>query len=52
MNLGAKLFPQVSLKEIAEADLHRIVAEFTLLVDEAGNLFRRQGGVTAQQREV
>ena len=52
MDFGAQLFAQVALEKITQADADRIVAEFAARVDEAGNFFRRQRGMSHQQSEM
>src|SRR5260221_5577115 len=52
VDLGAKLFTQAALEEIIHADADGAVAKFALRIDEPGDLFRRQGGMAHQQREM
>ena len=52
VDFGAQLFAQIALEKITEAGSDRFVAEFTARVDEAGNLFRRQRGMSHQQSQM
>ena len=52
VDFRAELFAQVVFEKIAHADADRVIAEFTLRVDEAGNFFRRQGGIAAEQSQM
>jgi hypothetical protein len=51
-DFGAQLFVQTLPEEISQAGAHRVVAEAALGVNQAGNLLRRQGRVSQQQRQV
>ena len=52
VDFGAELFAQSMVEKIAHADGDGAVAEFTTLVDQAGDFFRRQGGFATEERQM
>ena len=52
VDFGAELFAQAALEKIIHAGADGRIAEFAARVDEAGNFFRRQRGMSHQQSEV
>src|SRR6266700_1412596 len=51
-DFGPQLFAEFPLEKIPAADARRAVAEFASSVDQAGNCFRRQGRMAAEQGQV
>jgi len=52
LNFGPELLLEAALEKITKNRWHGIFRKFTARVDEAGNFFRWQRGVSAQQREM
>ena len=52
MDFVAKLSAQAAIEKITKTGADRVAGKFTARIDEAGDFFRRQRGVPAQQREM
>ena len=52
MDFGAQWLAQIALEKITEAGCNRVAGKFTARVDEAGNFFRRERGMSHQQGQM
>ncbi len=52
MDFGAKLSAQAALEKVTEARGDRLIAEFAVRIDKAGDFFRRQRGLAAEQSQM
>ena len=52
VDFRAQLFAQAAIEKITETDADGVVGKFAARVDQAGNFFRRQRGMSAQQSQM
>ena len=52
VDLRTQWFPQTALKKVAETGGDGFIVELTTSIDQPGDLFRRQGGTSAHQRQM
>src|SRR6185436_12574893 len=52
VDLPSQLIPQIAFEEVTKTSRHWLITELALTIDQAGNVFVRNGGVPAQQREM